>query len=371
MPPPQRKPRNDQAQAVLTRKRAAEAEFFAARKKHVLVDAFARAGRSAIQSHPYVDTHRNKHLMTGEVKDEGGRSVVFMNVREQRPSRPASADSVSEDRDHRRRTAIGASLLLKMQSVCRGVVSYQVEQKGKTRRARTGMRADALRIISAELYQAVFTSNEGEALVTVLKGVKYMLRASSGSKAAEGAVYAGLAELASAAAFRFDRMPKLRLDLVLEAISSLEKFPEASALRLMYRLGSFLPPPEERTRVPNHRVANCLAAIGSHRESPPARYLLSRMVGLFDYGTILAPSEAFGWMQNFSDSKEIHQLLRELVKAVNAWIGQVGRGPRGAEPPTAADMERVHAWLAKIQRRGETGGLPQLLVDLESCVDLY
>ena len=124
-----------------------------------------------------MEAHAGKTMETGEKwvaeSQDDGRYVRYVSVSEQRPSEsPGFADGTSPEL--RRRLSAGESIVLEMQSVIRPVVTYEM-QKGRMRKAKTGLRPDALRTISVELDDAKF-ANEGEALVIVLKGVRHMIR---------------------------------------------------------------------------------------------------------------------------------------------------------------------------------------------------
>ena len=103
-----------------------------------------------------------------------------------------------------RSLALGTSINLKMQSVIRQMTAYPVQEKGKMRKAKTGLRSNAIRSISDDLFHAAFesTAKEGEALVNVLKGIKQMLRVANRNDD----TLSNIAHLSSVVALRFEKL---------------------------------------------------------------------------------------------------------------------------------------------------------------------
>ena len=59
--------------------------------------------------------------------------------------------------------------------------------------------------------------------------------------------------------------------------------------------------------------------------------IMHRLVSLFDERKAqpIEPQVAFGCLKHFSDSKEIHALCKELVKAAWNYIQQAAKGTLG------------------------------------------
>ena len=75
------------------------------------------------------------------------------------------------------------------------------------RKAKTGLRSNAIRSISDALFHAAFesTAKEGEALVNVLKGIKQMIKAANRNDD----TLSNIAHLSSVVALRFEKMEEL------------------------------------------------------------------------------------------------------------------------------------------------------------------
>lgn len=360
MPPPTRQPRHGEAELAKKRKREKETEeFAAARKKQAKVDPFAVAGLNGIVKHACVKAFKKSEKTLGEVKD-GTRSIAFLTVREKRPAgNPRPHDTLP--REQRRCLSVGASLLLKIQSVRKSVVSWQTEARGKTKRARTGMRADAVLSIARELYEAAFEEDEARDLVIVLKGVAKMTQ-NAGEK--EEKLLSRLAHLAHVVAFRFEKLEEMSLMQALEAISYLGGLPDAPAEQLMLRLGHFIQQRKGDQRVQGNYLAMCLDGMGKHKDTKAARFVISCLARLFDSSTVIGPRQAFGWVENFAESPEIKEILEKLVTAVRTWMNKT------QDLPNREDVQCVRDGLKNIANPLKIGGLQLLMEDLESSAEL-
>jgi len=245
-------------------------------------------------------------LQLGEVKEDG-RAVSFVGVKEGKPSEnPALQEGrlVESDKDKRRRKFLGQGILLKIETIKKGgSVLYTVEQKGKTRRARTGMKVDAIQAITQDLRDAIF-QNEGDGLVGILKAIRQMQRTAGENSPVQPFLHV----LAIKVSFRFARLgkdPELRFDQLLDTISNLAGLPDLPAARIMARvcidLKKYGAPGAVPTRIGAHQIAKCLGAVGSLQDKKEVRELLGDIANAFDWGYAarnpIDPNTAFEWVE--------------------------------------------------------------------------
>ena len=110
--------------------------------------------------------------------------------------------------------------------------------------------------------------------------------------------------------------------------------PRSPRLRLAKELPDPDDPNEPRVSVPPKTLVSCLQAVGGNQhtaDTEASRLITHRLASLFDERKTqpIEPQVAFGCLKNFSDSKEIHALCKELVKAAWNYIQQAAKGTLG------------------------------------------